>query len=125
MNESSIGGPAVLITFRHTDRSEALEERIRELAGKLMRFHDRITSCRVTVEGPSHGPERHGEFQVSFDVAFPGGSVHASSGHASRTEHADPYIALRDAFENAKRQLAGREAASEWRQVPENHPASG
>jgi len=109
MNPSSISGLPVQITFRHTDRSDALESRIHELAEKLTRFHDRITSCRVTVEGPAQRPERHGEFQVSFDVAFPGGSVHATSGHASRAEHADPYIALRDAFENAKRQLASRE----------------
>ncbi len=105
MNEFVV--PAMQVTFRHTDHSEALEARIRELAGKLIRFHDRITSCRVVVDGPSSHSERHREFAVSLDVVFPGGAIHANSGRASRTEHSDPYIAVRDAFENARRQLAG------------------
>jgi ribosome-associated translation inhibitor RaiA len=99
MNESVV--PAMQVTFRHTDHSEALEARIRELAGKLVRFHDRITSCRVVVDGPSSNRE----FTVSLDVLFPGGAIHANSGRASRSEHSDPYIAVRDAFENARRQL--------------------
>lgn len=98
--------PATQVTFRHTDHSEALEARIRELAGKLVRFHDRITSCRVVVDGPYSNGERHREFVVSLDVLFPGGAIHANSGRAAKAQHSDPYIAVRDAFENAKRQLA-------------------
>jgi ribosome-associated translation inhibitor RaiA len=93
------------ITFHHADRSAALEERARELAARLNRFHDRITGCRILIEGPSLHHAHGGAFNVSFDVTFPGGAIHASSAQVSAAEHADPYVALRDAFDNAKRQL--------------------
>jgi Sigma 54 modulation protein / S30EA ribosomal protein len=97
--------PLPRITFRSADRSAALEERARELAARLGRFHDRITGCRIVVEGPSLHHATGGTFTVSFEVAIPGGVIYAISGQAPRPEHSDPYVALRDAFENARRQL--------------------
>jgi hypothetical protein len=40
----------IQIDMTSIPRSEAVEARIRELAGKLEQFHPRITSCRVAVE---------------------------------------------------------------------------
>jgi ribosomal subunit interface protein len=88
------------ITIRDLPRSEALEARIREKASKLEEFHERITSCRVTVEElrKHHHQGRH--FQVSVDVRVPGKEL-----VANRSHHEDVYVALRDAFDAAKRQL--------------------
>jgi len=91
-------------TFRNADRSRALEERANELAARLSRFHDRITGCRIVIEGPSLH-HTAGAYTVSFEVSIPGGVIHATSGQTPHPEHSDPYLALRDAFENAKRQL--------------------
>lgn len=90
----------VQITVRDVPHSEALEGRIREKAAKLEEFHPRITSCRVTVEElhKHHHQGRH--FQVSVDVRVPGKDVIANRVHAE-----DVYVALRDAFDAAKRQL--------------------
>jgi hypothetical protein len=79
-----------LITFRHAERSAVLEKRARELAARLKRFHDRITGCRILIEGPSLRHAHGGTFNVSFDVTFPGGAIHAGSGQVSAAEHAIP-----------------------------------
>jgi hypothetical protein len=98
------------ITFRRADRSAALEEEVLDLSAQLRRFHD-ITDCRIVIEGPSYRHTTDGIFTVSFEIAIPGGVIHATSGHTARPEHSDPYTALRDAFENAKRQLKNFAAA--------------
>ena len=38
------------ITFRHMERTDALEAKIREKAQKLEQFAEHITSCRVTID---------------------------------------------------------------------------
>ena len=88
------------ITVRDLPHSEALEARIREKVAKLGEFHPRIMSCRVTVEEmrKHHHQGRH--FQVSLDLRVPGKEIVANRAH-----HEDVYVALRDAFDSAKRQL--------------------
>lgn len=88
------------ITVRDVQHSEALEARIREKAAKLESFHPRIMSCRVTVE-ESHKHRNQGRhFQVRVDVRVPGREIIANRDHDE-----DPYVALREAFDAAKRQL--------------------
>jgi len=88
------------ITVRDFPQSEALEARIREKAAKLEEFHPRITSCRVTVEELRKHHQQGRHFQVSLDVRVPGREIVANRAH-----HEDAYVALRDAFDAAKRQL--------------------
>ena len=47
------------ITFRDMESSAAVEENIREKAGRLEQFYDQIMSCRVMVEAP-HGHHHQG-----------------------------------------------------------------
>lgn len=90
----------IQITMHDIPRSDALDAHIREKAAKLEEFHPRITSCRVTVEElrKHHRQGRH--FQVRVDVRVPGREIVANRDH-----HEDVYVALRDAFEAAQRQL--------------------
>lgn len=92
------------ITFRHVDRSSAVEERVRELLARLERFHQRITGCHVVIGAPA-APYKGGPFSVNIELMVPGGVINAGSGQTARDEHADVYLALRDAFDSAKRQL--------------------
>jgi ribosomal subunit interface protein len=93
------------LTYRHLDASPALAARVRELAGKLERFHSRIIRCDVTIEAPSAHHHKRGAFAVRVQVTIPGGVLNANSAHAAQPEHVDAYAALRDAFDNIKRQL--------------------
>jgi len=84
------------IAVRDMPHSDALDASIREKVAGLERFHPRITSCRVVVSESS----KH-EFEVRIDVRVPG---HAEI-VANRRHNQDVYVALRDAFDAATRQL--------------------
>jgi ribosome-associated translation inhibitor RaiA len=93
------------ITFRHLDRSPALEARIRELAQRLGKFSAHITGCHVAIESPHRHRHQGNLFEVRIDVNVPGKDITIRHSHALSHAHEDPYIALRDAFRAAVRKL--------------------
>jgi ribosomal subunit interface protein len=93
------------LTFRHVGSSPAIEARVRDLTARLERFHDRIISCRVVIEAPPGHSSKGGPFTVKVEVTVPGGAINVNSAHALHPEHADVYVALRDAFDAVTRQL--------------------
>lgn len=109
------------ISFHGLESSPAIESRIREKAAKLEQFHDRIVGCRVTVEAPHHH-HRHGKlYNVRIDISVPGKDVFV--GHSGPLNHAheDVYVAIRDAFNAAGRQL--QDHARRMRGVVKAHAA--
>ena|ERR1700693_3992800 len=88
------------ITIRGIEHSEALETHVREKANKLEEFFDRIMSCRVVVEVPHKHHHQGKQFNVRLDIGVPGNEIVVNRDHAE-----DVYVALRDAFDAAKRQL--------------------
>jgi putative sigma-54 modulation protein len=101
----------IILTFHHIDRSGALEERARKLGHHLTRFNERITHCHMTLQGPdSPGAGAGAAYLVKIDLTVPGAHIHADSLHVDGTGHEAIYLALRDAFNNAKRQLQGLSA---------------
>lgn len=96
---------SVTVTFRHMQPSPALESRARALAVRLDRYCDCITSCHVVIEAPPAHRHKGAPFAVKIDVALPGSVVHVDSQRDLRVEHADAYVALRHAFNSARRQL--------------------
>jgi len=93
------------ITFRHMDPSPAVEQRIREKVDELERFFDRIVGCRVVVE-QDHRHHRQGNlFRIRLDVALPGKEVAINRKGPKNQAHQDVYVAIRDAFAAAKRQI--------------------
>lgn len=102
------------ITMRDMDRSDALDTAIREHAVKLEQFHSRITRCRVTVEQMRKHHQQGRHFAVKIDLRLPGKEIVATRDHDE-----DVYIAVRDAFDSAKRQL--EETARELRGDVKTH----
>jgi ribosome-associated translation inhibitor RaiA len=92
------------ITFRHLAHSAALEQEARQLADRLTRFYDRISDCRVVIETTNGRPGRQG-YTVKVELIVPGGTINVSNAEADASKHRDPYVALRTAFEAARRQL--------------------
>jgi ribosomal subunit interface protein len=93
------------ITFHGFPHSDAVETRIREKAAKLEQFYDHIISCRVAVE-LEHQHQHQGKlFHVRIDLSVPGKHLVVSREHHDKQAHEDMYVALRDAFDVAKRQL--------------------
>lgn len=90
----------VQITTRHMSLSEAAEAAIREKAAKLDTFYDRIMSCRVLVEAPHRSQQNGVLYNVRIDLTIPGAEL-----VVKREPHEDVYVAIRDAFAAARRQL--------------------
>lgn len=93
------------ITFRHMQPSTAVRKRVLEHVAHLERFHGRITGCHVVVEAPPGNQRNGAPFDVKIDLTTPGHEIHVRSERAARESHQDVYVALRDAFDSAKRQL--------------------
>jgi ribosomal subunit interface protein len=98
----------VQITFRNFDPSLALEEHIRERAAKLDHYAERITSCHVVLEAHHRHHHKGRLFHVRIDLVVPGGEIVVSREPHEAHEHEDIYVAIRDAFDAAKRQLQER-----------------
>ena len=88
------------ITIRDIEHSEVLETHIREKAKKLDGFFNHIMSCRVVVEMPHKHHHQGKQYNVRIDIGVPGNEIVVNRDHSE-----DVYIALRDAFDAAKRQL--------------------
>lgn len=88
------------ITVRDMEHSPALEERIRDKVKKLEQVYPRIMGCRVVLEAPHRHKQQGKQFIVRLDVTVPGKIIVVNHDH-----HEDAYVALRDAFNAARRQL--------------------
>lgn len=88
------------VTIQNIDQSEALETRIRAKAEKLNEFFNHISSCRVVVELQDAHRHQGKQFTVRIDIKVPGNEIVVDRAHSE-----DVYVALRDAFDAAKRQL--------------------
>lgn len=93
------------ITFRGLPHSDAVEARIREKTAKLEQLCDNIISCKVVVEAEHHHQHQGNLFHVRIDLSVPQKHIVVSRDHHDKQAHEDVYVALRDAFEAAKRQL--------------------
>src|SRR4030065_2109758 len=104
------------ITFRDFERSDALKTHIREKAEKLETFFDPIMSCRVVMELPHQHKNQGKAFNVRIDIGVPGSEI-----VVNRDKHEDVYVALRDAFDAARRQLEdyGRRLRRETKAHPQ------
>ncbi|HEX2570165.1 MAG TPA: HPF/RaiA family ribosome-associated protein [Polyangia bacterium] len=98
----------VQITFRNFDPSLALEEHIREKAAKLDHVAERITNCRVVLEARHRHHHKGRLFHVHIELAIPGGEIVVNRDAHDAHEHEDIYVAIRDAFDAARRQLQHR-----------------
>jgi ribosomal subunit interface protein len=88
------------ISFHGMSSSAALENHIRDKVQALEQLHPNVTRCTVTVEQPHHHKHQGNTFNVRIDIFVPGDEI-----VVNRDAHEDPYVALRDAFDAAKRQV--------------------
>ncbi|HKS89867.1 MAG TPA: HPF/RaiA family ribosome-associated protein [Stellaceae bacterium] len=93
------------ITFRHMDPSPALEARIRQRADELERFFDRVTACRVVVERMNRRHQQGNLFEIRIDLTVPGREIAVGSDRGANHAHEDAHVAVRDAFDAARRAL--------------------
>ena len=93
------------ITFRNLTSSPAIETFVRRWASKLETAYNRIERCTVVIERPHLHHHRGQHYTVRVTLAIPGPDVNVSRDHALDGAHEDVYVAIRDAFQAARRQL--------------------
>ena len=108
----------VRITVRRMAHSPSLAERIRREADKLAEFYPRIVSCQIVVEQRDLHKQQGHTFNVRLVVHVPGQEIAVTHDHDE-----DPYVAVRDAFESATRQL--EDYAREQRREVKAHSLPG
>ncbi len=95
----------VQITFKEMKHSDAIETWVQERAAKLEKFYEPIISCHVVIEAPDRHSQHGGLFRIRLDVTVPGDEIVVSHQGPKNQAHEDVYVALRDAFRAARRQL--------------------
>jgi ribosomal subunit interface protein len=91
----------VEVVFLGIERSTAVEEHVRDEVAKLERLRSQITSCRVTIGLPHNRQQQGKRFDVHVELAVPGKELIVNRALGQE----DMYVALRDAFDAARRQL--------------------
>jgi len=114
--------PTADITYRNMACSDWLDSEIQKRAAKLATFCPDILSCKVLVEIPHRHHEQGNRFHVRIDITVPGDRIVAGQapnlrlgqldGEPARERRSprtfarkDASLALRQAFDAAKRQL--------------------
>ncbi len=93
------------LSFRGMESSPAIAAEVRERAAKLERFFPRITSCRVIVEAAHHRHVKGTVYHVRVDITVPGREIVAEREPEPQRFQEDVYVAIRDAFDEARREL--------------------
>ena len=92
----------IQITVRDFELPEAARTAIQEKVEKLDTFYEKIMSCRVVVETPHRRQQKGVLYNVRIDMGIPGADL-----VVKREPHEDLYVAIREAFDAARRQLHG------------------
>ncbi len=107
------------IVFRDLPRSEAIEAAIEEKVGKLDGYYEHIMRCRVTAALVAKHKHQGKLFNIRVDLTVPGGEIVVNRDNAE-----DIYVAIRDAFDHARRRLedfARRQRGDVKAHEPEAH----
>jgi ribosomal subunit interface protein len=88
------------IRFVGMEPSDAVAAAAREKTAKLELFCPEIMACHVAIEQPHRHRHQGRTFTVRIDLTLPGREL-----AVNRVEHEDVYVALRDAFDDMRRQV--------------------
>lgn len=104
------------IRFIGLSPSDALEAAVRRRAARLDRFRPDLMACRVTVELVDKHRHQGRHYAVRIDLTLPGQEL-----AVNRVQHEDAYVAVRDAFDDLRRQV--QEGLRRLQAHPQHHRA--
>lgn len=93
------------IVFRGMSPSESVEARIRERAELLEQFDAQLIGCRVVVEARHQHHHQGRLYHLRIELEVPGREIVISRDPSEHHAHEDVYVAIRDAFDEARRRL--------------------
>lgn len=98
----------VEVHFHGIEKSQAVEQRVRQKVAKLEKHFGRMTSCRVGIEAPQRTPQKPKVLQIKIEIGVPRRAPIVIS-HERKGSHANAelQLAIRDAFDVALRKVDG------------------
>jgi cold shock CspA family protein/ribosome-associated translation inhibitor RaiA len=94
------------ITYRHLEKTTAIQSLVEEKITKLEQFCDYMNSCHVVIEKDNDRPSSGSPYRVSIDITIPHGRELAVVKSPDRgKQYPSLETVIRDAFEAARRQL--------------------
>ena len=110
------------ITARDITITPSIEQRVRDKVKKLENFYNRILGCRILIESPHRSNHKGNLYNVRIRLTIPGGEL-----IVKREPSENLYIAMRDTFEAARRQLlshSGRQRSNIKQERNQESPAN-
>jgi hypothetical protein len=93
------------ITFRGMDPSEAGRVEVRAWLDRLGTLASPMTAGQVVIEAVDEGRREDRRYHVRMELTMPEGVVVVGPEHPSNGAHEDVYVAIRNAFRAARREL--------------------
>jgi cold shock CspA family protein len=93
------------VTFHNTPHSDVIEAAIHDEAAQLEQFFGNIMSCRVVIDVPHRHHKEGNLYDVRIDLKVPGKELVVSRETAEQTDMRHLRLAIREAFDEARRQL--------------------
>jgi ribosomal subunit interface protein len=93
------------IVFHNMDQTAAITEAVQKRIEKLERFCDQIIFGRVVLDSPHNNHHKGKVYSVSLEVHTTVKEVRVNQDQHDNHAHEDLYVAIRDAFNAAERQL--------------------
>ena len=98
----------VEIHFHGIEKSDAVEQRVRDKVAKLQTHFERMTSCRVGIEATQRSPQKPKVYQIKIEIGIPRRQpIVVTHGRVGSHANEELCLAIRDAFEAALRKVDG------------------
>jgi len=93
------------IVFHNIDQSDAIIDSVNKRVEKLRRFNSDIIGGRVVLDSPHNNHHKGKVYSVTLELHTPSKPVVVTQEQHDNHAHEDLYVAIRDAFNAAERQI--------------------
>jgi ribosomal subunit interface protein len=93
------------VVFHNIDQSDALNDNVQKRIEKLRRFSSDIIGGRVVLDSPHNNQHKGKVYSVAIEIHTGNKPVVVTQEQHDNHAHEDLYVAIRDAFNAAERQL--------------------
>jgi ribosomal subunit interface protein len=93
------------VVFHNIDQTNAIADAVQKRIQKLERYCDQIITGRVVLDSPHNNHHKGKVYSVGLEIHTPQKEVRVNQDQHDNHAHEDLYVAIRDAFNAAERQL--------------------
>ena len=106
------------IVFHNIDQSTSVSYAVNKRISKLQRFCSRILTGRVVLDSPHNNHYKGKVYSVGLEIHTPSKEIRVNQEQHDNHAHENLYVAIRDAFNAAERQL---KAVDKKRRIERSH----